>query len=217
MGLAAERRRGVASTLVVALSDVVMSDRHCLRLWDECVVRWKTLWVENGMLCHMQVRSLVPVYQSTPRPIYIRHTPHIKLPGSAEVLHSKLQWVRDFDSCTRSPGHTVNYNGSVTFIHPFQLHGTVVSKICQLSTTLLWQDCTDRSLWQGSSDKVTLTSTSYSSNKHSANFGWPTLTTYSTLDPGILAVTNRIRDNSGPQGPTNPFSTAFVEIWGPNH
>jgi len=99
----------------------------------------------------------VPVYQSTPRPIYILHTPNIKLPRSAEVLHSKLKWVRDFDSSTQSPGHTVNYNGSVTLIHPFQSHGPVVRKICQSNTTRLWQGCTDRSLWQGRSDKVALT------------------------------------------------------------
>jgi len=96
-------------------------------------------------------------YRSTPRPIYILHTPNQKLPRSAEVLQSKSQWVRDVDSSTQSPGHTVNYNGSVTLIHSFQSHGPVVSRICQSSTTRLRQGCSDRSLWQGRSDKVTLT------------------------------------------------------------
>ena len=415
-----------------AFGPVASCSRHC---W---VVGYRTLWVENGSLCCTSVQILVPVYQSTPRPIYILHPPNIQLPRSAEVPYSKLQWVCNFNSSTQSPGHTVKFNGSMTLIHPFQPHGPVVSTICQLSTTRLWQGCTDRSLWQGCtdrslwqgcydkvamtrslwqgrsdkvtltrslwqgrsdkvtltrslwqgrsdkvaltrslwqgrsdkvaltrslsqgrsdkvaltrllwqgysdkvaltrllwqghwqgrsdkvtltrllwqghwqgrsdkvaltrslwqgrsdkvtltrslwqdrsdkvaltrslwqgrsdkvtltrslwqgrsdkvaltrslwqghSDKVTLTrsltrslwqgrsdrlfwqvalrSTSYSSNKHSANVEWPTLTTYSTIDPRTLAVMNRIWDQSGPQGPTKPFSAAFVGIWGPNY
>ena len=114
-----------------ALGRVASCSRHCM------VVRQRTTWVENGIQCHTRVQILVPVYRSTPRPIYILHTPNIKLPRSAEVLHSKLKWVRDFDSSTQSPGHTVNYNGSVTLIHPFQSHGPVVRKICQSNTTRL--------------------------------------------------------------------------------
>jgi len=109
------------------------------------------------MLCRMRVQIHVPVYESTPRPIYILHTLSIKLPRSAEVPHRKLRWVHDFDLCTQSPGHTVNYNGSVTLIHPLQSHGPVVSKICQSSTTRLWQDPTDRLRWYGHSDKVAMT------------------------------------------------------------
>jgi len=142
-------------------------------------------------------------------------------PRSAAVPHSKLQWVHELDSCAQTPGHTVYNKGSVTLIHPFQSQGPVVSTICQSSTTRLRQDCTDRLLWQGCSDRlfwqVALTSTSYSSNKHSANFVWPTLTTYSSLYPGRLAVTNRIWDTSGLHAPTKPFSAAFVGILGPNH
>jgi hypothetical protein len=52
------------------------------------------------------------------------------------------------------------------------------------SDRLLWQvaltGCSDRLFWQA---HPTLTSTS-------ANFVWPTLATYSTLDPGTLVVTN---------------------------
>jgi len=114
-----------------ALGRVASCSRHCR------VVRYRTLCVENGIICRTRVRILVPVYHSTPGPIYILHTPNIKLPRSAEVPHSKLQWVHDFDSSTQCPGHTVNYNGSVTLIHPFQSHGPVVSKICQSNTTRL--------------------------------------------------------------------------------
>jgi len=156
------------------------------------------------------------------------YTPIIKLPTSAEVPHSKLQWVRDIDSCTQSPGHTVNYIGSLSLMHPFQSHVPVMGSICHSSTTRLWQCCTDRSLWHGDSDKVALTrslwqgrsdkvvltrllweghcdrlfwlvalaSTSYSSDKHSANFVWLTLTAYSTLDPGTLVVTNSVSNGS---------------------
>ena len=78
-----------------------------------------------------------------------------------------------------------------------------------------------RSLGHGPSDRlfwqVALTSTSYSFNNDSANFVRLTLTTYSTIDPGTLAVTNRIWNKSGPLGPTKPFSAAFVGIWGPNN
>ena len=123
-----------------ALGRVASCSRHC------GVVRQRKSWVENVILCCTRVRILVPVYQSTPGPIYILHTPNIKLPRSAEVPHSKLQWVSDFDSSTQSPDHTVNYNGSVTFIHPGQSHGPDVSKICQSSATWLLQGCTDRLL-----------------------------------------------------------------------
>jgi hypothetical protein len=157
-----------------------------------------------------------------------------------------------------------------------------VSIVCQLSTTSLWEGCTERllskgrtdkvtltrslwqghsdkvtltrSLWQGHSDKVTLTrslwqgrsdrvlwqgvltgcsenhmllfdqanatfwtSTCHTSNKHSATYILPTLPTYSTLDRGILAVKNRIWDQSSLQSPTKPFSAAHVGIWRPNH
>ena len=283
----------------------------------------------------------MPVYQSTPWPIYILHTPNIKCPQSAEVPHSKLQCVHNFDLSTQYLGHTVNSNGSVTLIHRFQSHGSLWGKYanwaefgsdkvaqtgCSVKvaltrslwqgpsdkitltrlhsqvalsrshwqgpsakvplTRLLWQGCTDRSLcqghtdkvpltrslwqgcsdkvaqtgrsvkvaltrslcqgpcdkvaltrllWQGCSDKVALTgcsdkvaltrllrqvaltSTSYWSNMHSANFVWPTLTTYFTLDLGTLAVTNLIWDNSGAPSETKSFSAAFVGIWGPTH
>jgi hypothetical protein len=99
----------------------------------------------------------VPVYQSPPLPIYILHTRNIKLPRSAEVPQSKLQWVHDFDSSTQFLGHTVYYNGSMTLIHPFQSYGQIVSNICQSSTTQLWEGCRDWSLWHGSSGKVALT------------------------------------------------------------
>jgi len=121
--------------------------------------------------------------------------------------HSKRQWFRGIDLCISiaSPSWennmSIEHNSAVT-----RLHRQVAL------TRSLWQGCSDRLFWQ-----VALTSTSYSSNKHSANFVRPTLTTYSTLDPGTLAVTNRIWDQSLPQGPTKPFSAPFVGIWGPNH
>jgi len=177
-------------------------------------------------------------YHSTSCPIFILHTANTKLQRSTEVRLSKVQWVCEFDSSTQSWGHTVNRNGSVTLIHPFQSHGPVVRTICQSSTTHLWHGCTDRSLWQGCSDKVALTgcsdkvaltgcsdrffwqvaltSTSYSSNKHSANFVWPTLTTSSGMNPPTLAVKKRILDKNGPLGRTKPFSASSVGIWGPN-
>jgi len=114
-----------------SLGRVASCSCHCR------VVRSSTSWVANGILCCTRVRILVPVYQSTAGLIYILHTPNIHLPRSAEVPHSNLQCVRDFDSSTQSPDHIVNYNGSVTLIHPFQSDGPVVSKICQSNTTPL--------------------------------------------------------------------------------
>jgi hypothetical protein len=96
-----------------ALGRVAGCSRHCR------IVRERTSWVENGILYGIGVWIPLPVYQSTPRPIYIQYTSNIKWPRSAELPHSQLHWVYDFDSSTQSPGHTVNNNGSKTLIHPF--------------------------------------------------------------------------------------------------
>jgi hypothetical protein len=62
-----------------------------------------------------------------------------------------------------------------------------------------------------------MTRTGYAFNKHSANFVRLTLSIYSTIYLGILAVTNRIWDKSGPHGSNKLFSTSFVGILGSNH
>jgi len=158
------------------------------------------------------------------------------LASSAELVpHYKFQSVLDCDATTQSLCHKVKYNRCVISIHPSQSHGAVVSQICQSSTTRRLQGFTDRSRWQGRSGKVApttsiwqgrsdrlswqvaLRNTSYSSYKHSANFIWPTITTYSPSDPGILEVTNGIWDTSSPQRPTKYFSAALVGLRGLDH
>jgi len=83
--------------------------------------------------------------------------------------------------------------------------GKVASKIS------LWYSHSDRLYWQ-----VSLTSTSYSSNKPSANCVWPTLTTYCTSNPGMPVVRNRIWDESSLQSIPQPFQASTVVIWRPN-
>ena len=106
------------------------------------------------------------------------------------------------------------------FIHVNHIHSQVVSKICESSTTLLWQCCCDRFHWQGCSErslrygcseKVALTGrsdrllwqttcTGHSDRlfwkaqptltSTSANVVWPILPTYSSFNLGTLVVTN---------------------------
>jgi len=120
---------------------------------------------------------------------------------------SKLQWFRDIDSSSSISWPSCGWNMPIE-------HNSAL-------TTLHRQVPLTRSLWQGRSDRlfwqVALTSTSYSSNKRSANFVWRTLTTYFPIDPGTLAVMNLIWDTSRLQGRTKPSSAAIVGIWGPNH
>jgi hypothetical protein len=151
--------------------DTLSSDRHRLNCWNELPVvvgnvellgREHSVWrMEFYAVQGYKYWCLWWCCPSTPRPIFIVHTSNIKLPRWAEVPCGTVQSVGDLISLIKYPGHTVNYNGSVTDSSisilwcSWQLNivienNSALGRLYRLVTLT-------RSLWHGCSVKVTLT------------------------------------------------------------